>query len=223
MNEMIRELEENIKRERYDRIWNGVGKAMVWLSVGVIVATIAIVVWNQQAEKKSMMQTNLLIRGIDRLVARDFKGAIPIFKDIAQDKESDLYPIALLRLAQAHMGLGDTDATVRTYKELAKTGDAFAGLAHIMLPPANGNVPKPRVGSAFYYSVSEVRGWRLFGLEQQRDSGIAQLLALYEDEKTPMSMRLRVTEALQEIAPKRLQKVANYILEQERNAQQGDE
>lgn len=211
MADAIQELEDTIRRERFEQTWRTIGKVMVWVSVAVIIATIMMVVRDHQRQEAAMAQTNLFIRGVESLVAGDHKSALPIFKELAQDADAAMYPLVLMRLAQAQMGLGDTDAAVRTYKLLAQTDSLFADLAKMMLPPVKGDVSKPHKSSPFYYSMSEVRGWRLLDTIDKRDNGIAQLLALYEDTNTPLSMRVRVTEALQEIAPERLYALDRYM------------
>lgn len=219
MIDAVRELEENIKRERYERAWHQIGKIMVWVSLMVILATIVMVVMDERERETAMEETNLFIRGVERLVENDYKGALPIFKELSEHTDSKLYPLALLRLAQAEMGIGDTDATVRTFKTLSETETVFSDLGQMMLPPVNGDVPKPFKASPFFHTLSEVRGWRLIGMTDNYDNGIAQLLALYQDERTPLSMRIRVTEALQELAPERLFKVDAHMKAKRLNAQ----
>ena len=43
MNELVREIEEDIRQERIDRLWRSFGKGMVGLSIAVILTTVAVV------------------------------------------------------------------------------------------------------------------------------------------------------------------------------------
>lgn len=201
--ELIRELQDDIRREKYEKIWRSFGRAMVWVSAAVVVATIVTVVWQNHTRSRAMEKTSEFIRGIDRLMLEDYKGAIVIFEGIAKDTKSNYYGPAMLRIAQAKLGLSDKEGALAAYEEAADKDEVFGQLARMALPAKNGDVMKPQGASPFYFSLSELRAWKLLEAGE-KDVAVAQFLALYEDNKTPFSMRMRVTEALQHLAPQRL-------------------
>jgi hypothetical protein len=204
MSELFKELQDDIRRERYDKLWHSFGRVMVVVSLVVIAATIATVIWQNHVQSKAMEKTSEFIKGIDRLNIEDYKGAVPVFDKLASDTSSSYYGLAMLRKAQAQNALSDHENAYKTYHELAEHDPVFGALARMMLPPVAGDVPKPMAKSVFFYAQSEMRGWRLLEAGK-KDNAIAQFMALYRDKKTPSSMRGRVTEALQYLAPERLQ------------------
>lgn len=218
MNELIRELEDDIRREKFDKLWHSFGKLMVWVSLGVIGVTIAVVIWQNHRQGKSMEKTTEFIRGIDRLQIEDYKGAIPVFEALAKDEGSSYYGLAMLRVAQAKQGLSDHEGALAAYKALAGKDKVFGQLASLMLPPQDGDVVKPNRKSPFYFTQSEMRAWQLLKIGK-RDNAVAQFLALYQDKDCPFSMRLRVTEALQHLAPQRLMDADERLKQQNGAAQ----
>lgn len=204
-NELFREIEEDIKRERWDKLWHSFGKVMVGVSLIIILITIGVVIWQNHTQSKAMEKTSEFIKGIDRLNIENYKGAVPVFEKLSEDMDSSYYGLSLLRKAQAQNALSDHEGAYKTYKALAEHDHVFGELARMMLPPEGKDVPKPRIGAPFFYAQSEARAWQLLHVGSN-ENAIAQFLALYRDKDTPFSMRNRVTEVLQYLAPDRLQK-----------------
>lgn len=204
VSELFREIEEDIRRERYDRLWNSFGKVMVGVSLMVILVTIAVVIWQNHRQSTAMEKTGEFIKGIDRLNIEDYKGAIPIFDKLSADTGSTYYGLSLMRKAQAQNALSDHDGAYTTYKTLAEHDPVFGELAKLKLPATQGDVTKPRLGAPFFYAQSEARAWQLLKAGK-KDNAVAQFLSLYRDKETPYSMHARVVEALQYLAPERLQ------------------
>jgi hypothetical protein len=202
MNELIREIEDDIRRERFEKLWHDFGKVMIGISAVVILATVVIVLMQNHRQSRAMEQTAIYIKGTDRINIEDYKGAIPIFDELARDAHSPYYGPAMLRKAQSQNALGDSAGAAKTYAELAKSGGAFSELAK-MLTPDLAN--EPVKSSPFYYSQSEAKGWLLLGAGK-KDEAVAQFASVAKDSETPYSMRERLNEVLQHIAPDALKK-----------------
>jgi len=203
MNEILREIEEDIRRERLDRLWARFGKAMVAASIAIVAVTIVVVVVQNHRQSVAMEKTATFIKGVDRINIEDYKGAIPVFDELAQESSSSYYGLAMLRKAQAQKGLKDTAGAATTYQELASHEGHFSDLA-TMLAPQKDKLIEPKKDSPFYYSQREWKGWQL--MEQgKKDDAAGQFAALYEDESAPYSMRERLYEVLHQIAPEKLE------------------
>jgi hypothetical protein len=202
MSELLREIEEDIRRERFDRLWHSFGKLMVGVSVAIILVTICVVVIQGHKQTKAMEKTSQFIKGIDRINIEDYKGAIPVFAELAGEPGSSYYGLAMLRKAQAHNGLSDHEEARKTYKALADNDPVFGALARLALG-GDTAAQEPAPGSPFYHTQSESKAWSL--LQQgKKDEAVAQFLALYNDPLAPYTMRERVTEVLQHMAPEKL-------------------
>lgn len=207
MNELVREIEEDIRRERIDKLWNSFGKMMVGVSVAIVVFTIAFVVMQDRRLARENSMTGQMLRGVDRLNIEDYKGAIPIFEALSADPSSSYYGPAMLRKAQAQIALGQGDEAKKTYAALAAHDATFGPLGKVLSYGGSveqgDTLAQPEQDSPLYYTGSEFRAWQL--LQQgKKDEAVALFLTLYKDTSAPASMHDRLLEALQHVAPGQL-------------------
>ena len=198
MSELLREIEDDIRREKFDQLWQHFGKIMVGVSVAVVLATIVVVMVQNHRQAVAMEQTGQFIKGLDRLKLEDYKGAIEAFAQISSDDHSPYYGIAMLRRAQAQSAGGDKDGAAKTYQALAAHNGTFGELAKMQ--SADDKLIAPDKKSPFYYSQSEWKGWQLMQAGK-KDEAVTQFLALRDDAEAPYSMRQRMQDAVQQLAP----------------------
>src|SRR5688500_15726335 len=118
MNELLREIEDDIRRERFNHLWHRFGRIMVGVSIVVVLATIAVVIMQNQKQSAAMEKTAQFIRGIDRIRIEDYKGAITIFDELAADETSPYYGLAMRQKAKAQAALGNNAEAMKTYESL---------------------------------------------------------------------------------------------------------
>lgn len=196
MNELYREIEEDIRRERVQKLWHGFGKLMVAASVAVILFTAFVVIMQNHRQARATEQTMQLLQGIDRLRVEDYKGAIVALNELTADTGSSYYGLAMLRKAQAQTALGDRESAAKTYQELAKNDPVFGGLGNMLGNDASEPDPK----SPFYFSQEEWNGWQLMQ-RGKKDEAVATFTALRDDAQVPYSMHQRMQEVVRFIAP----------------------
>lgn len=207
MSELFREIQEDIRRERFDKIWRSVGRFAVWGSVALIAATTVYVVWDNYTQRQAEAKTAQLLRGTERLNSSDYKGAIPIFSALTDDDESSYYSLAMLQKAAAQELGGDREAAKKTYSALVKNQSAkdktkLSELAKIKTVENNGTIEVSK-DSPFYHTLAEQNAWRL--LESGKKSEAAEVFAnLIKDENSPRTLVERVSAALHIIAPEKL-------------------
>lgn len=208
MNELLTEIQEDIRNERIQRLWSEGGKLLVGVSVAVVLATAASVVWKNHREKVAMEQTTIFIKGTDRLAVEDYKGALEAFSELTGDANSPYYGMAMLRKAQLQNLEGEHDKAVATYEELAKNGtgpnnEAFATLARLLVASESKDVIETSPTAPLYYLASERKAWQL--VEQGKKDEAGQIfLSLLKDNDAPLTLRRRSAEALQYLAPEKL-------------------
>lgn len=203
MNDLAREIEDDIRRERFDRLWKRFGRIMVGISVLVVLVTIAVVVMQNQKENHAMEKTAQYIRGIDRMNVEDYKGAITVFSEFSDEEDSSYYGLAMLQKAKAQEALGNQEAAGRTYQMLAKKQGVFGSLAALLAPMETGKMITPNKESPFYYTQQEWKAWQLLQANQKEEA-IAIFMSLRENLDAPMSLRSRMNDVVQHIAPEKL-------------------
>jgi hypothetical protein len=206
MNELIREIEEDIRRERFDRLWKSVGKMLVGLSIFIILATVAIEVFKYYSKANNMEKTSIFLKGIERQNSEDYKGAKQFFSEFDMKKDNAIYGLAMLRKAQSEAALLQPEEAIKTYQALGANDKVFGKLAPLFTP----TIEKPEQTlvlstseapgkTPFYYSRSELRAWQL--LQQgKKDDAIAEFLKLYNESGIPQSMRERMRNVLNYLA-----------------------
>jgi hypothetical protein len=204
MNELIREIEEDIRKERLQKLWNSFGRTMVRVSIAIVLATVVMVVWQNQRQESAMKQTGQLIKGIDRMNIEDYRGAAAIFSAMAAEKNS-YYSVAMLHLALAQRMAGDAKAAAETYKTLAshkggKDETAFIELAKIMAAGSDPANLSPQKGTPFYHTQNEWKAWQLLK-QGKKDEAASIFAALKSDGGAPVSVRERAEEMLSYLAP----------------------
>jgi hypothetical protein len=196
MNDLLKEFELDMKRERQNEIWQRFGRMMVMLSVGLVALTVVYVVWKDYARSSDMKETSQLVAATEKLNAGNYKEAIEQFDKLAETGSSSHAPLALLRKAEAEKASGDSQAAAKTYEELAKHNHVFAGLAKLhaeetTLPPRD---------AAFYFARSEQYAWGLLK-EGKKDEAVQIMQSLRDDEMTPRSQRRRLAQLLAHLSP----------------------
>lgn len=205
MNELYRELQDDMRRERLDQWWSKFGKTMVGMSIAVVAGTIVSVAWQHYKGSVAAEKTGQFLSGLNRLQVEDYKGAITVFEVLSHDTSSPYYGIAMFRKALAQQADGATDASQGTLKTLASAprdtyNRVYADMAGIMLAASSDMPITPEPKGPFFYTQSELKAWQL--IEQgKKEEAVAILTALRDDAQTPASMTDRIVQVLAHIAP----------------------
>ena len=197
MSELFAELQEDMRQERLQKLWNSFGKVMVAISLVVILITIVVVTVESHRRSVAMRQTSQFMSAIDRLSVEDYKGAIALFSAMAEDESSPYYGMAMLHKAEAEEASGNKDAAEKTYAALASHDQVFGALAALRL---TGKQPEPDRNSPFYYTLLERQAWQLVQ-ENGKDKALKLFTDLRDDNNAPSSLRERANEALQYLSP----------------------
>lgn len=197
MNELLAELQEDLRQERLQKLWNNFGKLMVAVSVAVVLITIAVVLWNNHRHTVAMQETAQFISGIDRMGIEDYKGAAEIFTQLAEHGSSSYYGVAMLHKAEAETAGGNSEAAAKTYEALAAHNDVFGALAQLHL---TDKLLEPNRASPFYHTLTEWHAWQLVQAGKKEEA-VTLFSALRDDDNAPTSLRKRVAEALQHLSP----------------------
>lgn len=207
MSDLLKEFQEDMRREKSDQFWKSFGKNMVGISIAIVIGTIGGVVWKEYNADKSEKQSGTLMSGFEKMDAGDYKAAITVFDDVAKEASGGVYGIAMLSKAHAQNKNNDAEAAQDTYKTLAKDsrGDAaaFASIARILAARDAKEVIEPVKGAPFYHAQMEWKAWQLMDAGK-KDDAVGIFVALNDDKDTPLGVRGRAAEALQLLAPEKL-------------------
>lgn len=196
MSDLLKEFEQDIRRERMDQLWHKFGRMMVGASIAVVAATVVYVLWQNHAEGKAMEQTSALLMAGEKLNAGKYPEAIEAFDALAKNGDAGHAGLALLKKAQAQAAAGDGEASKATYRELSARNDVYGALAKLN----TGESETPERDEAFYYARAEQHAWGLLA-EGKKDEAVALMSMLRDDKETPRSQQNRLMQMLSHMAP----------------------
>ncbi|MGE0753619.1 MAG: tetratricopeptide repeat protein [Alphaproteobacteria bacterium] len=202
MSDLLKEFENDMRRERSEAMWKNMGKYLVWMSIAIVLGTAGGVSWRYWQQAENMEYTSEMLKGQELLDAGDYKKASAVLGALSKNN-TDIRGLAALREAHALEQAGDEDAARAAYAELAKqSGDKVAPYAALasMSTGAPGILPEPGKDQPFYHSRLEWRAWQLVE-KGETDQAAGIFTALVDDGNTPATIRGRATEALQLMAP----------------------
>jgi hypothetical protein len=201
MNELMREIEEDLRRERYERLWARFGKIMIGASILLVFVTIGVVAFKDYKKGNEMAATAQIMKAIDRMKIEDYKGAIGAVATLLENPSSSYYPFALLYTAQSQERLKDTKSAEKTYELLAKTDSEIGALTMLARSGQGVEIPAPQKNAPLYYTVLEWRGWQL--LEKGKKEEAGKIFAeLGNDETAPATLRARAKQAALQLGAK---------------------
>jgi hypothetical protein len=211
MSELLRELQEDIRNEKLERLWHSFGKLMIAASIAVVLVTIAVVIWQDRKQAYVTSQTSQFIKGLDRFNVEDYKGAIAVFSGLAEDEHSSYFGMAMLRKAQAQILSGDKPGAMKTYEALADQGGGeenrvFIELARIIVADTPAKLIDVDSDSPLFHTESEWKAWQLYG-QGKKQEAMEIFAALRDDERAPSTLRDRAGQVIQHIATKSAMRV----------------
>ncbi len=208
-DELIREVGEDLKREKYMRMWQRYGSLLAAGAVAIVVATAGWVGWQKYDLGQRQILSDRYSAAAALAVEGDTAGAINLFGDIARDTSSGYRVLARLRQAALLIASGDQISALEIYDRLAEDGSAPRSMRDlaIILGALNGLDVRandevtgrlaPLMGddNPWRYSAREVTALaaiRAGDTERARDL----LQGLADDPGAPSGMRGRAAELL---------------------------
>ncbi len=209
MADIFREVDEDIRHERYEKLW----KRYRWWVLGIVVALIAavaaFVIIREQAESQRREEGIQFAQALAESEAGRPKSAAVAFKALADNTESGYLALARLRAADALAQAGDMSGAVALYDELAADGRAsrlYRELGALLAAERLLDRESPeQVMQRLAPLVNGDGPWRpmaaeLTGLAQMRagrnDAARQIFAALSDDPGAPNGVRSRAQELL---------------------------
>ncbi|MDA0367915.1 MAG: tetratricopeptide repeat protein [Proteobacteria bacterium] len=209
MSDIFREVDEDLRQERYAKLWSRFGKYVIGAAVSVVVVAAVFITWQNVTESRRQAEGEQFAEAL--ALARDgaTAQAATAFNRLAENSGSGYRALARLQAAAALVKAGSVDDAVAAYDQLATDGsvdrilrDLGALLAALhRFDTANNEEMLQRLGPL----VLDSNAWRYSAREMQalvyRRSGDTEqsrslLQALADDQDAPNGIRSRAAELL---------------------------
>lgn len=106
-DELMRDVDEALRRERWQALWKQFGDKIIYLSVAVILFTAAIVFWQNHMLETLQARTDQIITGHELYSHGRYKEARDVFKEATGESKGKLKTLAYIWLAKSDLQLGE--------------------------------------------------------------------------------------------------------------------
>lgn len=214
MTDIFREVEEEIRHERYAKLWAKYGKYVIAAAVAVVVATAGTVAWRDYQRKERAAESERYAAGMMLIAENKIPEAAGAFAALAKDAGGDYGALARLEEAGLRAQAGDAAGAQRAYDELAADSSAkrslrdLAVLLSVMhdldkIDPVEGRARlKPLLADDNPWRFSARELTALLALRVGDNAGAKEAYkAVADDQNAPPALRARATEMLASLGP----------------------
>jgi hypothetical protein len=208
--DIFTEVDEDLRRDRAERLWKAYGKYLMAAALVVVLATAGWTWWNDHQRKQAAAEGERFFAAASRLASADPQQAIGAFDALGREGKSGFRIVALMHEAGLKARNADAPGALAIYRAVANDAaadpdlrDAAALLGALVsvetLPPAEIDGMLARLTTA-------TSPWRFSALEVSavaalRGGNPARAKELYtriaDDVAAPGSSRTRAAEMLQ--------------------------
>ncbi len=209
MSDIFREVDEDLRQERYAKLWSRFGRYVIGAVVLIVVVAAVVIAWQNVVEGQRQAEGERFAKALEMARGGATEQAATAFNRLAEDSGSGYRALARLQAAAALVKAGNTNEAVAVYDELAMDGavdrilrDLGALLAAMhRFDVADNAEMQQRLGPL----VLDSNAWRYSAREMQalvlhRSGDVTQartqLEALVDDPAAPNGIRSRAAELL---------------------------
>ncbi len=121
-DELIREVDEDLRKERYQKLWNAYGKYAVGAAVVVFAITAGIVGWREYQTNQQLEHGARFVAAQKLIADGNLQQGADAFAALARSAGTGYRSLALLQEAAARGRDGDRIAAVMVYDRVAADG-----------------------------------------------------------------------------------------------------
>lgn len=209
MADLFQEVDEDVRRERYQELWKRYGNFVVAGAVLIVAATAATVGWREYKDRQNQAQAQRFLAAMELSQRGDEAAARSGFAELAGDAGAGYATLARLQEAALLAKTGDVDGAVKLYEQIASDGrvdQVFREFATILIVQDTIATAEPsKLGQLLAPLLNDKSPWRhsameLSALLAQRTGDGAKAKEYYtklaDDLTAPQGMRARATEML---------------------------
>ncbi|MFM8681411.1 MAG: tetratricopeptide repeat protein [Alphaproteobacteria bacterium] len=209
MADIFNEVDEDLRRDRAERLWRKYGNHVLALAVAIVVGTAGWTWWTDHQRKQSAAQGERFFAAVALAEGEQWQKAVDAFAAIGREGGSYAL-VARLHEASTRARHKDMQGALSGYRAVAGDGAADPDLrdAALLLGALSGveTLPPAEVDAMLDRLSASASPWRFTALEIRAAAALRagdgakarELLArVADDPGAPASLRARATEMLQ--------------------------
>lgn len=205
---IFREVDEAVRNEKFQQLWDAVGQYIIWLTIGLIALTIAYVFWNNYVESKQEAMTDSLYEAVKLAEAGNNTQALEIIKTLNTSGSVSFETLSKIWLVKLTYAMGNETKATELAREFSKDSDMpkpYREWFHIYLTGDASHNHNADSNSFYYFTEIEQQALTL--IEEKK---LQEASALYDqianDAQAPTTMRQRASTILKNYLPEPLSK-----------------
>ncbi len=202
MSDIFQEVEEDVRRERYEELWKKYGNYIIALAAVIVLAVAAWQAWQRYDLNRREQASDKYQAALAVAQSGDAAKAETAFAEIAQDASSGYQTLAQFELATAELAQNKRDQAIARLQQLVQSSDALvSNTARLRLAwvIADG-APKPQIANLLQPLTDPMSPWRFAAAEVlayldltqgSRSDAQSEYEKLAADMAAPASLRAR--------------------------------
>jgi len=202
LSDIFQEVEEDVRRERYEQLWKKYGTYMIAAAAVLVVAVAAFQAWRTYELNQRQQISDRFLEASKAIDAGNIPKAETDFATLAKDAPSGYATLAKFNLAAAYLAQGKRDPGIALLRELMGASDpVISSTARLRLAWALADPsPKAEIVTLLEPLTAADSPWRFAAGEvlayvDLKDGARAQAQAAYQrlaqDAEAPANLRQR--------------------------------
>lgn len=214
VTDIFREVEEELRAERFAKLWAKYGKYVIAAAVLIVLGTAGAVAWRDHQRKERAAESERYAAGMMLIAENQIPQAADAFAALAKDAGGDYGALARLEEAGLRSQAGDAVGAQNAYDALAKDSGAKKSLRDLAVllavlhdadkvDPVEGRARlKPLLADDNPWRFSARELTAVLALRTGDTAGAKEAYkAIADDQNAPPALRARATEMLASLGP----------------------
>ncbi len=209
MADIFNEIDEDIRRERYQKLWKTYGKFLILAIVIFFLGAAIYLAWNNYLDNLKKKEGEIFSNSMEMIEKKSWESASSNLYNLYNSSNSGYRALAKLQRASILLTNNKVEDALEIYKDLIEDGKSnviYRDLARYLLVIHTFDYAKDseikkhlsyllEKNNPWYYSASEIEGFRLIRLGKYKEAeGI--FISLSNDIEAPSGIRMRSAEIL---------------------------
>ena len=202
MSDIFQEVEEDVRRERYEQIWKKYGNYIIAGAAVLVAAVAGYQAWQRYDLTQRQQISDRFGQAAQTAQSGNLPKAESDFATLTKDAPSGYATLAKFQLAGTYLAQGKRDQGVALLRELAASSDPImSSVARLRLAWVLADAsPKPEIVTLLEPLTAADNPWRFAAQEVlaymdlkggARDAALAQYQKLSQDNAAPATLRQR--------------------------------
>ena len=208
MDDIFKEVDEELREERLTKIWKRIGPYVIGILSGTIIITSAVIGYREYDETQRQNWGVQFAEAMNLSEEGNWQESLDLFETLTEKTNLGYKTLSLFQAASLYAKNGNKEKALEIYQSLENKAldKNFRDLATLMLiylqfDNADPEILEKRIeklaskGNPWYYNAMELKGF-LFAKQKNKEKQIEIFNILSKDNKAPEGVRTRANDML---------------------------